>query len=240
MKKSNLVCTVLASAALAWGLTAGASPVLRMIADDNLLTKVQVGDGDAPNDKHPTAGWVTYIGPVGSNWMVTTTGVGSPYYTTPHLDFNSISASNVVDEQNFGGNHLDLYLSDTGFSLSSIAEIVNFLGSIGGTTRGMVTWDMFIDDTDTLFGTQQQIGITGSNGPIEFSGSVLEGARVDGTFSMTLHVRINHGNGEKTSSFNFEGVGQRERFARLVPEPGTALLLGLGLFGLAWIRRRSA
>ena len=48
---------------------------------------------------------------------------------------------------------------------------------------------------------------------------------------MTLLVRINHGNSERLTSFDFQGISQ------LVPEPGTLMLLGVGLLALAGRRR---
>ena len=228
MKKSNLLTALLGSAALAVGISANATPVIRL--NDGVAPLVEVLDGGV-GDSSATAGVVSFNGVVGTAWILNvTTGVGSPFYPDPHLDLNSINASNIGGV----GTQLDISLSDSGFTLSSLAGVMDFIGSIGGTTQGMVTWWMYVDDTNALFGTQHLIGMGTNSGPTAFSDSFSSGAFVDGTFSMTLLVRINHGNGLRTSSFDFEGVG------RFVPEPGTIALLGIGLLGLAFVRRRKA
>ena len=55
---------------------------------------------------------------------------------------------------------------------------------------------------------------------------------IDGAFSMTLLVRINHGNGANRTDFSFASVVQQ------VPEPGTLLLIAIGLIAVALARRR--
>lgn len=223
MKINNFLCSLCAFAALAAGTCAQAAPVIRL-SDGS--TTMQVGE---PSSSFATADLnlaqdtgVTYVGAVGSHWMLSVSGAGnSPGY--------SLNASNI----GAGGTFLDVELSDTGFSMDSIPALVRFFGEIGGSTQGIVTWSMFVDDSDVLFGHGQLVG-TGTNASGTFDSEFSNRAMVDGTFSMTLLVRINHGNAERLSSLDFRGFASPQ----LVPEPSTILLMGIALFGLALGRRQ--
>jgi PEP-CTERM motif len=98
---------------------------------------------------------------------------------------------------------------------------------------------MSVDDANNPFAETTLIG-SGTNAGDPFASSFLGTANVDGTFSMTLHVRINHNNrGPQMdlTSFDFRGRGS-DNIAGLIPEPGTIALLGVGLLGLTLARRR--
>ena len=228
MKKSKLVCTLLAATALSIGAIAEAAPIIRLFDG---TTTVEVADQQVlpTPDVNPAVGAVTFIGTIG-NWVTNvTTGISSS--PTPSIDLNSINASNI----GVGGTFLDIFLTDTNFVLAGLASLGNFIGTIGGTTDGMVTWWLHIDDGNTPFAQTTQIG-TGTYGGPAFAAAFADVASVDGTFSLTLQVRINHNNLPNSTipdltSFDFRGI------AVPVPEPGTILLLGVGLLGAALVRR---
>lgn len=235
MKISKLLSTLFASAALAVATSAQASPIIRL-SDGNPVNTVEVADGQlGPTpDLNPLAGAVTYVGVVGANWILNvTTGIsGSP---TPSLDLNSVNASNVA-----AGTFLDILLTDTNFDLGGLAGLAEFLGKIGGTTDGMVTWWMYVDDANNPFAESTLIG-SGTNAGDPFASSFLGTADVDDTFSMTLRVRINHNNrGPEMDLTSFDFGGGAIPFRGVpVPEPGTLALLGVGLLGLVLARRRN-
>lgn len=222
MKTTKLVATLLATAAFVFVTAAQAVPTIRLYDGTTTVTVADQGAGDL----NAVAGIVTFIGSIGQWIGNVTTGVGTPVLTGPHLDLNSVNISNITGASGF----IDVLLSDVDFTLGAGAQIAQFLGAIGGTTQGMVTWSLYIDDGNTLFAPTTLIGSDSAVGPAfadVFSGPTL----VDGTFSMTLAVRIVHGNAPGTiTSFDFEG--------QLVPEPGTIMLIGAGLLAIVLIRRR--
>ena len=224
--------TLLAAATLGMSGAAVANPILMLQAG---AVSVTIADQQAgpPADSNPQVGAVTYIGGVGGWTTNVTTGLGSAILGgDPHLDLNSVNVSTFPT----GGPNapLEIWFTETGFT-TGIGSITSFGGEIGGTLAsftglGKIEWWVYVDTTNTAFGTGTFIaGDSSTTSPFAQSdaGSVL----LTGPYSMTLRVRITHpdGNGVSTS-FNFS--------AQMIPEPGTLLLIGAGLIGLALARRK--
>ena len=221
MKNKTTFRTLLVTLGLALAVGAQAAPMIRL---SDGTTTVDLGNPSAGFAALDSAGGdLSYGGTFGANWMLNLSSApGSLNY--------SLNASNVGG----GGTYLDISLSDNNLTLGDLQGLAEFVGNIQGQTQGLVTWWMYVDDGDNLFAQTTEIG-NGTNGSNTFNSSFDAIRSVDGTFSMTLLVRINHGNSERLSSVDFSGIAQVFQ----VPEPATLLLLGAGLFGIALSRRRA-
>lgn len=217
MSHAKLICTLLAASTLAFGGVAHAAPMIRLTSGASSLTL----SSHSPSARaaEAAAGWT-----VGA-WLVDMTSSRS----APRLDL--LSGQFV---SNAAGTYLDVELSDTDFSLAGAGALARFFGSIAGTTTGTATWWMYIDDANAQFGRSTLIGSGSTMDLGSFAGAFSDAAGVDGSFSMTLLVRINHGNGANRTDFDFGGFAT----VAAIPEPGTVLLIGVGLLAIVLMRRR--
>ena len=194
-----------------------AHAVLVLSLNDGGATQTVVDtDGD---------GQVSFVGALSNFTTNFTAGVSKPTLIgTPTLiDLTSQNISNAAGS-------ITIELTDTDFTNSTSY----LFSAIGGTTNGSVTYQTFVNTAngDPFAGTQLADKTldsasfnAGSLFPIDLTGGT--------PYSLGIRVIIEHGAGNKISSFDSE---------IRIPEPGSLGLLGTGLLlaGLALSRRRKA
>lgn len=193
---------------------------------------VVISDNGA-GDASAIAGAIVFVGAIDGYTFNVTTGTGGPLTPGATLDLNSIDISSFGTG---GSGALEIMFTENNLAAGAGTNLLDFLSGIGGTTEGRISWWLYVDDANNLFGLSQLVRMgtfTSAPGDIAFQDDASALRMITDTFSMTLRVVIEHGDGPRTTSFNFNGMTGR------IPEPNTLLLIGLGVLGLALIRRRA-
>jgi len=224
---TGVFTSICATGLLFVGLVTGANafPVLRVIHPDLAGGMLDVTDTDMD-------GLVQYSGSVGGFFI--SANIGSSYPLTgdahhPKLDLFSME---ITSNAGGTGDSITVMLTDTGF-IGGGADPSDFLSSIGGTTDGLVTAQAYIDGANAAFGMGTPIAAFSSDGLGlglgAFGGASSGYFATSNLYSLTLGATVTHDAKNQSSSFDFTVS---------LPEPGTIALLGLGLLGLAFVRKQ--
>lgn len=181
-------------------------------------------------DSSTDAGVVTWIGSIGVFNINITTGITYPALgssTIPELDLTDVSISGS------SGGTLEVWFSQTGFSLSSPAT---FDTTVGGTHDDTTSFYTYFDTSNTLFGTATTAGtlgpfVAGTNDD-PFSGLTSSTYALSSPFSLTSKAVITHSSGGQNTSFNLN--------LNVVPEPisSTLFIVGGATLGFRRFRKK--
>ena len=236
MKKTAKIIALVAFMSITTAGTRQAHAISMLSVDDG-TTFVTVTDNGA-GDNNALVGFIEYSAPFGTfaNFAAAVSlGTTKPLIGSaeaPHLDLAS------VDVSSFGAAEDTLTIKFTDTDFADLASGITGLRSeIGGVTDGTVTYATYFDNSNTAFGTATLLSDLGAFSGGAFSDTAYASLgslspTPAGPYSLTLVTTVAHTAGTgKITSYNATVA---------VPEPGTLLLLGSGMLGFAFMRRRKS
>jgi len=137
-----------------------------------------------PGDGNPQVGVVSYVGPVGINWIFNgTAGVTKPANGGPAQPFIDIGTTDL----SLGLGDLTIEFTETDFTAAGFVE-----EHMGGTTPGNVTSKYWVDYANQPFGETTLLSTIGPLIGPSFHGDSAIGTIGAGPYSLTVQAIISH------------------------------------------------
>ena len=191
MNNSNRQSLLATALLVTSSLVASANLQLRL--SDGINTVVVADQG--PGDANPLVGVVTYTGPVGNVWIITSSAVVSKPVIgsagAPQIDLKSTVISS-------DGGTISVEATDTDFTASG-----DFVASLGGTTEadGLVSFATWVDAGNMPFAKTTPMTSQGPFPGLSYGENAMTTIAVGTPYSITFRVTINHGS-SGLSGFN--------------------------------------
>ena len=191
-------------------------------SDGAIRTTTDNGTGDFDFFFGPgvTTGLIVTGGSLGAFDTNVETGAASPYLGNGFTYEMDLASSNTTS----GAGDITIKLTDTDISFTRLPFWIEF----GGTSNGTISFQTYIDSTNTAFGTETLLSSTDIMSG-DFSGSDQGQITLTAPYSMTIVATISHLNKGDITSFDYNIK---------VAEPMPLALVGLGLLGLTLVSRR--
>lgn len=206
----KLSCIALATGLLTYGASAQAALILALSdGDDTEIVTDLNADGS-----------VLYLGSIGDWILNVTIGLADALNADEGMSRLDLSSLNVTGRSRSGGV-LQIALTDTDNTVPF--GDTNYSVQFGGITAGSISFQSYLDSSNTAFGTETLLYDTGVLGGA-YSGTGYGNIGVSGPYSITTVATITHTSGWSISGFNH---------AVQIPEPAGLALLGAGLLALS-------